>query len=698
MRKIIILCILVLFPFVVPSQQKRLDSLNVLLQRHTAKDTARLNLLTEIAYEYQFEDPNKGLQIADTAIALAKLLGHDRKMASAFSRKANNYNALGKDTLALQMYKKAIGIHRTMGNLDDEARTIFNMGLVYFGWANYSKSIDNYKKAYSIFEKEKDSFLMAYMLNSIGVNQMYLSNYPAALRSYLTAARMYESMGSENTRIYADIQSNIGILYKDMGKWDESLSYYDKALEHYKKNGNSTSVAATLSNMGIVYDDTDQHKKALDLYNEAYKINSSVGYKRGMASDLSNIGVAYTSLLQYKEALEYLDRSKMMYEELGDLNALGVVHHYLGVSYLNLVDDRTPVSNRFKSAEEHFKKSLEYSQQVNSLEHQAETWENVAKMYLKAGNYKKAFEAKNQYLVLKDSIGSQSKREEITRLELQYQFDKREAGLVAQHEKEQAVAQAEIDQQKLIRNISIYGGGGLLMIILGGLMLYKRKRDAVSRQLEAEFKATVADNELKALRAQLNPHFIYNSLNSIGDYFSRNDTESGNGYLAKFAKLMRLTLEYSEKKEVTLAEDVNLMELYLQIEALRLDYKFTFKIKIDPNLDSENTLVPPMILQPFIENSIWHGISPKKGKGHIDIDIKKDGDMIHYIVEDDGVGRQFEKQSMTKGKTSLGIKITENRIEIINKVKQTTGTVSVLDRPYGNGVKVEVTLPLELAF
>ena len=698
MRKIMTLCILVLFPFVVPSQQNKIDSLNVLLQRHPEKDTERLNLLTDIAYEYQFEDPNKGLQMADDAIALAKLLGEIGKMANAFSRKANNYSALGKDTLALQMYKRAIEIHKNMGNLDDEARTIFNMGIIYFGWANYSRSTENYKKAYSIFEREKDSFHMAYMLNSIGVNQMYLSDYPAALKSYLTAARMYESMGSENTGIYADIHRNLGILYKNMGKWDQSLSYYGKALEYYKKSGNSTNVAATLANMGVVHDETDQHEKALDLYKEAYNINSSAGYKRGMASDLSNIGVVYSNLLQYREALDYLDRSKMMYEELGDLNALGVVYHYLGVSYLNLVDDRSPVSNRFKSAEEHFKKSLEYSQQVNSLEHQAETWENIAMMYLKAGNYKRAFEAKNQYLNLKDSIGSQSKREEITKLELQYQFDKREAGLVEQHEKEQAVAQAEIDQQKLIRNISIFGGGGLLMAILGGLLLYKRKRDAVSRQLEAEFKASVSENELKALRAQLNPHFIYNSLNSIGDYFSRNDARSGNDYLAKFAKLMRLTLEYSEKKEVTLAEDVNLMELYLQIEALRLDTKFSFKIKIDPHLDSDNVLVPPMILQPFIENSIWHGISPRNGKGHIGIDIKKDGNMIHYIVEDDGVGITVGEGSIGSDKNSLGIKITENRIGIINKVKQTTGTVSIVNRLDGNGVRVEVRLPLELAF
>ena len=456
-------------------------------------------------------------------------------------------------------------------------------------------------------------------------------------------------------------------------------------------------MAATLANMGIVYDNTDQYEKALGMYSEAYKINSGSGYKRGMASDLSNIGVAYTNLLKYREALDYLNRSKTMYESLGDLNALGVVHNYLGVSYLYIVNDHLPAFDRFRTAQRHFTKSLEYSRQAGSLEHRAETWENMAMMYLKEGNYKDALDAKNHFLALKDSIGSRSKQEEIAKLELQYQFDKKEATLMAQHEKEQALAQAEIDRQKLIRNISIFGGGALVLAILAGLLQYKRKRDAISRQLEAEFNATVADNELKALRAQLNPHFIYNSLNSIGDYFSRNDSEAGNDYLAKFAKLMRLTLEYSERKEVTLAEDMKLIELYLQIEGLRLNRKFTFKIHIDSALDPENTLVPPMILQPFIENSIWHGISPKEGNGHIDIDIKKEGGMIRYLVEDDGVGRQLENRSKTKDKTSLGIKITENRIEIINKVKQTTGGVSIVDKPNGKGVKVEVRLPWEPA-
>ena len=234
MRKIIILCILVLVSPLIFSQQK-IDSLHILLQQHKANDSIRLGLLNELAYEYQFIDPDLGLQTADTAVSLAVLLGEKNKMAAAFSRMAQNYIALGKDTLALEKYQKAVNIHRAMGNVGDEARTIFNMGIIYFGWADYSKSTENYRKAYKLFQKEKDSFLMAYTLNSIGVNQMYRSDYPAALKNYLTAARVYESMGSENTVIYADILNNLGILYKDMEKWDESLSYYNKALEVYKR-------------------------------------------------------------------------------------------------------------------------------------------------------------------------------------------------------------------------------------------------------------------------------------------------------------------------------------------------------------------------------------------------------------------------------------------------------------------------------
>jgi len=202
------------------------------------------------------------------------------------------------------------------------------------------------------------------------------------------------------------------------------------------------------------------------------------------------------------------------------------------------------------------------------------------------------------------------------------------------------------------------------------------------------------------LRAQMNPHFIFNSLNSISDYIAKNNTKAADEYLIKFAKLMRLILENSEQKTVSLAEDLEALELYMQLEALRLKNKFTYSIQVDDALDKHTTLVPPLILQPFVENSIWHGIAGKNGEGNIAITIKKDGDMINCMVEDNGIGRQGKNDASklkdNSGKRSLGMKITKERIDIINKTKKTNAVVAVTDLE--QGIRVEVRLPLELNF
>ncbi len=225
-------------------------------------------------------------------------------------------------------------------------------------------------------------------------------------------------------------------------------------------------------------------------------------------------------------------------------------------------------------------------------------------------------------------------------------------------------------------------------------------RDALEKQKEAELKSQVSDTEMKALRAQMNPHFIFNSLNSISDYIAKNNTKVADEYLTKFATLMRLVLENSEKKEVPLFEDLKALELYMQLETLRLKDKFTYEIEVDDTIDKENTMVPPLILQPFVENSIWHGIAKKQGIGNIFIHIKKEGEMVSCIVEDNGVGRQVTDGIIAlkdnSGKRSLGMKITKERIDIINKVKNANAFVKLTDLE--QGTRVEVKLPLELSF
>jgi LytS/YehU family sensor histidine kinase len=162
---------------------------------------------------------------------------------------------------------------------------------------------------------------------------------------------------------------------------------------------------------------------------------------------------------------------------------------------------------------------------------------------------------------------------------------------------------------------------------------------------------------------------------------------------------MRLILENSRYQEVPLEKDLKALELYIQLESLRMNNSFTYSIHVDKSVDPEVTLIPPLILQPFVENAIWHGLQHKKGNGMIRIEIIKIDNMISCIVEDNGIGRskalEIKPAKKSQGE-SLGIKITDARIEIINRLKKTSATVKLAD--LNEGVRVEVMLPLELSF
>jgi sensor histidine kinase YesM len=240
---------------------------------------------------------------------------------------------------------------------------------------------------------------------------------------------------------------------------------------------------------------------------------------------------------------------------------------------------------------------------------------------------------------------------------------------------------------------------GIAVIALMGLfaILYNRRK-------KARFDSEVMEVEMKALRAQMNPHFISNSLHSINKYVMENDKNNASAYLAKFASLMRLILENSREREVPLEQDLHALELYMQLELLRFNNSFTYHIQVDPLIDPENTLIPPMLLQPFAENAILHGLHNKEN-GIINIHVRKVNEMISCVVEDNGNG-DMEEPSMgtaeSKQHKSLGKKIITERLNIINRLKKAKATLNIFqlkdaeNKP--GGVRVELLLPIELAF
>lgn len=240
-----------------------------------------------------------------------------------------------------------------------------------------------------------------------------------------------------------------------------------------------------------------------------------------------------------------------------------------------------------------------------------------------------------------------------------------------------------------------------LVITIVLFIAYFRIKQIENREEEkTRLNKKMADLELGALRAQMNPHFIFNTLSSIQQYILSNNTEQANFYLSKFAKLMRSIVQNSQKPFISIKEEVETLKLYCELERLRASEKFEFEILVDEKLDVLNDQIPPMLIQPYVENAIRHGVSPLEKDGMISIHIKKQDEHIVCSVLDNGVGREKSKElnkERVKTHQSLGMIITRERLEILNKMSNSNLDVSISDlfeNEQACGTKVEIFVPL----
>jgi ligand-binding sensor domain-containing protein len=217
-----------------------------------------------------------------------------------------------------------------------------------------------------------------------------------------------------------------------------------------------------------------------------------------------------------------------------------------------------------------------------------------------------------------------------------------------------------------------------------------------------ELSRQKTEMEMQALRAQMNPHFIFNSLNSINRFILQNNKDEASDYLSKFSRLIRLILNNSQASMVSLQNEIDSVQLYLELEALRFDHHFTFKINIAENIEPEAVMVPPLIIQPFVENSIWHGLMHKKEQGHLSIDVFEENDLLVCKIKDDGVGRKKAADIKSRSKTtyqSMGMKITGTRIDLLQQQKLNEPSIVINDLVLPDntpaGTEVIIRLPLK---
>lgn len=242
----------------------------------------------------------------------------------------------------------------------------------------------------------------------------------------------------------------------------------------------------------------------------------------------------------------------------------------------------------------------------------------------------------------------------------------------------------------------------LLLVMITALAIrFRINQIKETESIKTDFEKRLANVELNALRAQMNPHFIFNCLNSIDYYIIKNDTETASDYLNRFSRLIRLILQNSRSNYVNLKDELEALKLYIEMECLRFEKQFDYVVSVDKEIRLEEIEIPPMLLQPYVENAIWHGLMQKESPGRLDLTFTRQNGSLHCTIEDDGIGRKAAQQLKSKSATrhkSMGMRITDDRIKMINRLYQTETKVTVTDMTDSNGTpkgtRVELSISL----
>lgn len=682
MKKITLISILLGICYFSQAQlynQKELDSLMKRLSSYQKEDSIKVDLMNDIIFEYASSNPQKGIELAGKAFKLAAKLKLHKKISTVYNYKALCYASAGSDSLAIVNYNISLQNSKKHKLRESYASTLNNLAILYTNQGKYKDGLKLREQALTIFKQLGNERKAMLMLQNIGVSYFYLGNYAEAIKNY-NHARIY-SLKINDIGTQANCMANIALCYSKLGQNKIALNYYQQALSIANQKDLFDLQVNTLTNLGNLYSDMVMADKAIQSYEKAIGISKKTGNTRGLLNAYANLGDLYLkSQNNYEKAYEYLSNAEGLSKRTQNNQTISLINGGLATVLLNATNEQLlsfgfNLKQRLSIAEDYAMKGLQSATETESPVNLMHANKTLSDVHQKLGKYELALVEFKKYTHLKDSLLSDEKKIEFVKQEMSFET-----------EKQKLIAKEELEKEKIIRQqITLIGVITIVFLIIG-FVVYKYLRD--NRQLKRELlhKTQTAENEIQILRLQMNPHFIFNSLNSISYYMHKNDMEKADYYLTNFAKLMRGILENAEEKEITLAEEINMMEAYMQLEASRLDHKFTYEINVAEEIDKDNTYVPCLIMQPFIENSIWHGFANEDLKGKISIDIFKDQSSLKCIIDDNGVGIK----DIASSKKSYGIKITKERLALL---KGANAHIKVSE--LAQGTRVEITLPFE---
>ena len=600
-----------------------LDSLQQQLWIST--DTSRVRIINRISWELGNQNPELSVIYGEKAIELSEQLNYKKGLTDAYTNLGRTYRIIGK----------------------------------------YEKAIENVELSLELEKERGDLKGIATAHNELGNIYRHLGDFPNSLSNFLESIRILEDIDREEN--IGSVKMNAAYLYQNQGEDERALGMCLDAIRIFRKYENLNSEGKACTCLGIAYANLEDIDSSIYYFNRSLDIFRETKQTVIVPKALMNLGIMHLELGEIDKALELTKESTYLSDSLGLLNDLSIAYFTLGEIFLS--------SNQLDSARHYLQLSLEIANETGSMLVLSENLKYTADTYHLAGEDDKAYEFRLLYEQVMDSMYSAQKSEQLIKIQEQLNAEKK-AYEITQLNLEKQAAEATSANRTTLLIASII----LLVVLILGVLLYLRQRKTKEEQ-----KRTAL--EQKVLRAQMNPHFIFNSLNSIQRMYIEGELDLANDYMGDFGSLLRSILDNSSKSFISLKEELKTLNLYLDMEKIRTDGLINYNISTDDRIDLLNTMVPPLIIQPFAENAIWHGILPTGNKGDITISLQlKNSDLIECTIEDDGVGISNSKKEKKNKHISKGMKITQERLGGAHSVKAEDRT--------GGGTIITLLIPL----
>jgi tetratricopeptide (TPR) repeat protein len=611
---------------------------------------------------------------ANKGITLSQTLKYNKGVGTGYFYIALSYDIDNQLDSGIYYYKKSLDIYKAIKAYKSCAITLSNLGELYFKKGNIDEAYKSYTESIPFFENINAREGIARTYFNIGIIFKLNGNYQTGTEYFFRALTISESI--HDTIKIALTYQEIGNIYLRQKNFDKTKYYYEKALQTITSSHSNyllNITAGLKSNLGKANEESGAYDQAFDNYNNALALYEKIANKAGIAKTLLNIGELFNKQKQYQKALAYNTKSQAVAESLNDpyINAFTVYNQ--GSIYRGL--------KQYDKSLKLFQEALKKAKDIKDKNLTKSIVEELSLTYEATGNYKNAYIHYKQYKTLNDSLYNDEVTRRITTNELQYEFDKKQKAIAFVQQQKEMLLDAKLKKQRLIVKVIIILSFLLILLLFTGFGYYRSRQLAKFRTLEIELNRTIQ----QALSQQMNPHFIFNCLNSIKALIIENKTEETEKYFTIFANLMRRNLEYSQHPAISINDEIEALQLYVKLEQLRFKNKFTFATEIDPEIDQYTCKIPSLLLQPFVENAIIHGFK-NKDKGAVMVSMTLKENEILCSIEDNGSGRKLENENTKSGKhKSYGTILTKKRLELINQLYGDAKELNIIDKKDSTG-------------